>query len=138
MGDIQNSKNKAYMDKLKAEFKAAAQRVKKKNDDLIQKISAQILDQLFAMAAKQKNYQSIHDVQADIQYISQEYQNQIQKQFGLKDSVVAQNYMHKYLLAKSMTISADVFRAVFTNLQNQLITTTEKMKQAESGLVDTK
>ena len=75
LGDIQNSKNKAYMDKLKAEFKATAVRVKKKNDDLIQKISAQILDQLFALAAKQKNYQSIHDVQADIQYISQEYQN---------------------------------------------------------------
>ena len=52
LGDIQNSKNKAYMDKLKTEFKSAAQRVKKKNDDLIQKISAQILDQLFAMAAK--------------------------------------------------------------------------------------
>ena len=69
LGDINNTKNQKYLQKLKAEFHLGKVQTKKKNTEIIIKACQNILDQLLS-SVKQKlsqgSYPSLNDLQADL------------------------------------------------------------------------
>lgn len=54
LGDIKNSKNTLYMDKMKIEFKERKNAAFKKNKDIMRANCVKLLDQIFNMSIKQK------------------------------------------------------------------------------------
>lgn len=54
LGDIKNSKNTHYMEKMKSEFKDRKLAAFKRNKDMIQVNCVKVLDQIFTMSIKQK------------------------------------------------------------------------------------
>ena len=57
LGDIKNSKNSFYMEKMKNEFKERKEFAFKRNKDTIQVNCVKVLDQIFNMSIKQKQIQ---------------------------------------------------------------------------------
>lgn len=79
IGDLTNTKNIQYMQKLKNEFKESRQILMKKNVESIRKVGKLVFDSLMQMSIlpkmHQNQYQNISDVFADFNYVEQEYFN---------------------------------------------------------------
>jgi type III secretion system FlhB-like substrate exporter len=73
IGELTNTKNATYIQKLKAEFKSKKQIVKKKNADQIKKVSNQLFENLMQVSISQKlqqnMYPNISDIFADFNYV---------------------------------------------------------------------
>lgn len=142
IGDQSNTKNQKYAAKLKDEIRQMRKQVLKLNQDQTAKYCEKLLDQLLNASVRQKQlqglYQSVNDLDADLKYLAQEFQNQVYSQRGIKDSPVVQKAMSEGLLRIGMKISSDVFHATSTNAQNQTALLGEKVRSAESQLLQFK
>ena len=66
-------------------------------------------------------------------YVQQEFLNQIDQLWQIKDSVIAQKTMYQYFLEKQQSLASDIFYQVTQNTQNQFKLTDQKMKQCEKN-----
>ena len=89
LGDISNTKNQHFINKLKKEFKVQKEQLLKKNRDIATKECNFIIDHIFQLSVMQKMqqgmYTKVSDLYADLKYVETEFQNQVESKYGIKD-----------------------------------------------------
>ena len=142
IGEITNTKNSTYMQKLKGEFKSKCDVMKKKNNDAIKRVSTHLFDGLMQMSITQKlqqnMYQNISDIFADFNYVEQEFLSQLEKEHGLKDNMQASSFLSQRIRECQAQMAATLHSNICSNLVNQFKIVNERNTTLEEQSADMK